>query len=427
MSTKFTEEQLLFKVLVDGVERIIPLSDLKPFLKGLDGRDGVDGKDGIDGKTGPAGKDGIDGKDGKDCECVNTVPKPPATGPVKLPKPWPEFKILDGALSGNFTRTRSLLLTNDGKSLVGLPYHGHDGKGNGIGLHVDLENDVASGYNFANRKGYMGSCLHSSGKQVAFPAYAMGYAVLDKDDKFEHIDWPYKLQLRSGAEAANGKIYSASFTSNPMIATLDLDTNKIIYKDSYVRDKEDGPRNQHHWGAVAGGGKVYLLPWWNDKVGMINMANDSAFELVGDPITGGHENRHAIGKFTHGVYHKSTGLIVSLPRQADTILLIDTKTDTHEEVPLPKGLVELLGQEFASKSFGCVVGPDDLVYSCPWGFPIQFRFDPVTKEVEWRDLTEDFAKTNWIKNGTGITTDARLIGDSIYFGSGAGSAIKMKF
>ena len=336
--------------------------------------------------------------------------------------PFPRFQLLEGPLGGNYIKSRSAFL-HDG-AVIGHPYKGDCGiimKGDSYELHE------ADG-------GFVGSTAMPDGMQVAFPAYNKGFLRMDARGvmSLNHI-YSNTPQIRSGAIGPGGYLYCPRYERKSAVHRYDHKGDKP--KGIRYNREETGAPFKGHWGSASGNGKAYLLPWKDTKIGVIRDENEvnqlEGYVLGGAKGRKWKSSQKWDSKFSHGVTVGDE--IICMPRHADTILIINTVSDTFEEIMLPDELIEAFKQY--EKSFACYLGPDGFVYSCMWGLPILFRIDPVTREITWKDYTEEVATTEWLRYakegavsvGTGISTEAVLVGNEAYHLPGAGKAFKLIF
>ena len=340
---------------------------------------------------------------------------------------WPKLEWLEGDVSGGYLKTRSLFLTDGGKKLTCLPYK------QGGGLEIDIAaGTIKKITDFP--VGYIGQTLVSNGKEVSNPAWAKGFSVYSPNtDSWQH-GIGHQWQVRSTAEGEEGVIYGPQFMpTSSKVLWLDTNTNKF----NVVMPPEDRKNYpfQGNWGAVSAKGRVFILPFASPYVGFIERGYKSRWaELKTHECLG---NGHPTHMYTHGRYHEASNLIVSLPRRSNAVLTINPDTLEVKEIPLPQELIDLFPQK--AKSFDCEVGPDGWVYSSPWAHPVMFRFNPITNEIDWKNMKEELkpARRPHQNPATdvditaapdGYFTAMRRIGNEIYYGvAGGGKGLKLVF
>ena len=340
---------------------------------------------------------------------------------------WPKLEWLEGDVSGSYLKTRSLFLTHGGKKITCLPYK----QGGG------LEIDIAAGTIEKITKfpvGYIGQTLVSNGKEVSNPAWAKGFSIYTPETGNWQHGIGHQWQVRGTAEGEEGVIYGPQFMGgSSKVLWLDTNTNKFNVMMP-PEDRKNYPF-QGNWGAVGAKGRVFILPFASPYVGFIEKGYKSRWEELKN-----HEclgNGHPTHMYTHGRYHEQSNLIVSLPRRSNAILTINPDTLEVKEIPLPQELIDLFPQK--AKSFDCEIGPDGWVYSSPWAHPVMFRFNPLTNEIDWRNMKEELkparrphqnpaTDVDIIAAPDGYFTAMRRVGNEIYYGvAGGGKGLKLVF
>tara|TARA_R110000850_G_C9996151_1_gene468186 strand:+ start:15889 stop:17115 length:1227 start_codon:yes stop_codon:yes gene_type:complete len=348
------------------------------------------------------------------------VTEPPIEPPVPVPHPFPTLKFFEDGWRGRFMWTRAMLETPEG-NVIGLPYRGRTRKDNEWDDYVgmEIEGDKADNRIF-ERGGYIGSLKTSTGLQVACssnPQAASGLAFYeDGDFTWDSQCWP---QSRSIAEGPNGDLYAITYTRDPKISKIDP-TTKAFSNLPYER----GPISSRipHWGAVgfkykSGQRGCFVLPWQGEKTGVIFPRSASMVGAAELPeiISGGRLN-----KFSHGV-DTHTDWVACIPREVDYVLMINKETYEQVEVPLPPGLLKLLGD--MPRSFGCFVEPGSgLVGNCPFGSGIYWRFNVEDRTFDWKDYSKQFEASGAKYGGTGVSSEALVIDNRVYLGPGEGAA-----
>ena len=340
---------------------------------------------------------------------------------------WPNLVWLDGDVSGSYLKTRSLFLTDGGKKLTCLPYK------QGGGLEIDIAAGTIKKIS-TFPVGYIGQTLVSNGKEVSNPAWAKGFSVYSPESNSWQHGIGHQWQVRGTAEGEEGVIYGPQFMGgSSKVLWLDTNTNKF----NVMMPPEDRVNYpfQGAWGAVSAKGRVFILPFASPYVGFIERGYKSRWEeLKGHQCLG---NGHPTHMYTHGRYHAESNLIVSLPRRSNAILTINPDTLEVKEIPLPQELINLFPQK--AKSFDCEIGPDGWVYSSPWAHPVMFRFNPLTNEIDWKNMKEELkparrphqnpaTDVDIIAAPDGYFTAMRRVGNEIYYGvAGGGKGLKLVF
>jgi hypothetical protein len=114
-------------------------------------------------------------------------------------------------------------------------------------------------------------------------------------------------------------------------------------------------------------------------------------------------------------------------------LVINCADDSYEEIDLPADYLAVANK---NKNFHGYLAPDGWLYSAFWADTTCFRINPNTYEIQWKDYSEEFMdgkdtieEGSGIMNiGTGFTTAAITVGDSVYLGlAGTSKAVKLEF
>ena len=330
--------------------------------------------------------------------------------PSPQPKPWPKLEVLGGLLGGDFTKTRSLSIDDEG-IIHALGYKVAKT------IITDTNTDT-SVFVDSDHHGFVGSIEASNGFTYHIPAYAKMFGRLDRSTGVQDFihEFAYTPQVRCGAEGANGILYMSRYTKSGGIRSYNPNTD-VWGSVPFERDPERTSWFNGHWGAASDkDNNVYMPPWMGTTTTKID-TNGIPRQLGGSPLMSGLVGA-ASQKYNGMVYDIGTHQMFSTPRAGNKILVINCSDDTQQEIPLPQALIDKFGS--AQKSFSCYLGPDGYVYSTAWGAPIIFRINVVTLEVEWKDYTEEFKLTEWRANGTGITTHAIVRGNNAYLGLGGG-------
>ena len=249
-------------------------------------------------------------------------------------------------------------------------------------------------------------------------------------------------QTRGGAEV-DGKIYSTSFSAYDIVRVVDISDDSIsnisyspdLGSDIYLSRPPEGDDiyYERYWGATAApNGKVYGTPYSAGQILVIDpvagtavqtgayLTGNSTLPQTGDTIDFNYDPFW--NKYSGGALSSVTGNIYAMPRQGNSILKIDTATDTVTEIPLPSVLIDAAAPLSKQKSFSTVEGPDGLIYSVPWYLEYLFWINPLTDEIGYHELTTEFDGS-----GSGYPsswfTYGETVGDSIYFSPGTATKV----
>lgn len=342
---------------------------------------------------------------------------------------WPSLKWLKGDLTGNYLKTRGLVLTENGKKIICPPYR------YGRPIEIDIEKETIE-FTSGLSTGFVGHTEVSNGKQVINPAYANGFSVYSNKKQTWVNNIGHKWQIRGTAEGEAGIIYGPQFVPPPTNKLVWLDTNTYEFGAVFgPSDREEYSFNGA-WGAVGAKGRVFVLPFSSPYVGFVEKGEKKNWVELKDTKCVGNGTNHTM--YTHGRYHEKSNLIVSLPRRSNAVLTINPDTLDVTEVPLPQELIDAYPS--GSKSFDCEIGPDGWVYSSPWQHPVIFRFNPVTNEFDWKQLVEELMPARRPhKNHVnldlrvaaapdGYFTAMKRVGNEIYYGTAGGpKGLKLVF
>ena len=249
-------------------------------------------------------------------------------------------------------------------------------------------------------------------------------------------------QTRGGAEV-DGKIYSTSFSAYDIVRVVDISDDSIsnisyspdLGSDIYLSRPPEGDDiyYERYWGATAApNGKVYGTPYSAGQILVIDpvagtavqtgayLTGNSTLPQTGDTIDFNYDPFW--NKYSGGALSSVTGNIYAMPRHGNSILKIDTATDTVTEIPLPSVLIDAAAPLSKQKSFSTVEGPDGLIYSVPWYLEYLFWINPLTDEIGYHELTTEFDGS-----GSGYPsswfTYGETVGDSIYFSPGTATKV----
>ena len=325
---------------------------------------------------------------------------------------WPKFKYLEGEISGNLTKTRTMGV-DDAGIIHSLGYKSD--------MHI--KTDIAAGTiekQAEGLKGFIGTVEASDGNTYYMPAYSSSIGILNK--KTGEITTVKKFnmtpQVRSGAEGANGIIYMPSYTSTLKIYTYDTKTGEV---DSFTPTKKGS--HGHIWGAAADKkGEVYMPPALNNYVAKIDKNGEFKY-LDGPRVTSGVSGFNV--KYVGATYVESLDKVFCLPRKGKKILIINCVDDTYEEIDLP---AEYLKVSNVNRNFHGYLAPDGWLYSAFWADTYCFRINPETYEIQWKSYEKEFENCGIQNRGTGYSTAAITIGDEVYLGlAGTTKAVKLEF
>ncbi len=325
---------------------------------------------------------------------------------------WPKFKYLEGEISGNLTKTRTMGVDDDG-IIHSLGYKSD--------MHI--KTDIAAGTierQAEGLKGFIGTVEASDGNVYYMPAYSSSIGILNR--KTGEITTEKKFnttpQVRSGAEGANGIIYMPSYTSTLKIYTYNIKTGEV---DSFTPTKKGS--HGHIWGAAADKkGEVYMPPALNNYVAKIDKNGEFKY-LDGPRVTSGVSGFNV--KYVGATYVESLDKVFCLPRKGSKILIINCADDTYEEVDLP---AEYLKVSNVNRNFHGYLAPDGWLYSAFWADTYCFRINPETYEIQWKSYEKEFENCGIQNRGTGYSTAAITIGDDVYLGlAGTTKAVKLEF
>ncbi len=325
---------------------------------------------------------------------------------------WPKFKYLEGEISGNLTKTRTMGV-DDAGIIHSLGYKSD--------MHI--KTDIAAGTiekQAEGLKGFIGTVEASDGNTYYMPAYSSSIGILNK--KTGEITTVKKFnmtpQVRSGAEGANGIIYMPSYTSTLKIYTYDTKTGEV---DSFTPTKKGS--HGHIWGAAADKkGEVYMPPALNNYVAKIDKNGEFKY-LDGPRVTSGVSGFNV--KYVGATYVESVDKVFCLPRKGSKILIINCVDDTYEEIDLPADYLKVSN---ANRNFHGYLAPDGWLYSAFWADTYCFRINPETYEIQWTSYEKEFENCGIQNRGTGYSTAAITIGDDVYLGlAGTTKAVKLEF
>jgi len=333
---------------------------------------------------------------------------------------WPKFKYLDGKIEGNLTKTRTLGL-DDFNVIHSLGYKSD--------YHITTDttqNNITRqevGY-----KGFIGNVHASDGYTYYLPAYSTSLGKLERSTGKITLENKFSIvpQVRSGAEGANGIIYMPSYTKTLKIYTYNTKTGEV----GLITPPQPGYYG-HVWGAAADkNGNVYMPPALSKKILKIDTQGEVSI-LQGGPVTSGVSGFDV--KYVGATYVESVNKVFCLPRCGKKILVINCADDSYEEIDLPADYLAVANK---NKNFHGYLAPDGWLYSAFWADTKCFRINPNTYEIQWKDYSEEFMdgkdtieEASGIMNiGTGFTTAAITVGDSVYFGlAGTSKAVKLEF
>lgn len=327
-------------------------------------------------------------------------------------KPWPKVRVCGGdELSGSYCRTRSLIVEPD--KITALPRHGDSD-----GYSVDLKTlEVTRERRRELGGGFIGSYAEpgEDGRQWAFPGdpAARHFLSYRKGEWFKVFPRDYSLQIRSGVVDGDNLI-CAVFDRGPRAWGVNLETGRAFDVPFSEDLKFHAERKRHLFkGCVAGWGQTYLLPWNSYTVGKVSKRLNQVIG-IGDIVSIGGTGE---GMYSSGVFVKELGKSFSLAHRGEGVLVIDHATDRVREIPMP----EIMRARFKhSVSYTTVLGPDGLIYGAPTRESLVPRFDPVTEEFDFLDISGDLERAGVKLEtvGYGYATDAKTVGNRIFYGAG---------
>lgn len=394
------------------------------FLEGVCDRHGVT-------KFGPLEEDLIYSiqKHKKPFEFVIETRDHVVPGPV--PKPWAEWVKLEGRIEGSNAKARAMV----------------EVKGVALGFRNDHNPTMRSAGKFANaavmeETGFYGQLRHSSGTWFVCPGRGTsrgskgGFAKVRTNGKIQYgfgKDPRNPLirlghQIRSVYEIDENRIGGYSFTgsSNQEFIEMDIHTGLTV---AYEGDDYEYRRQPLFWGSVGvPGGVGFLLPWSAERLGRVDPV-EKKWEFFGPLIPSSmNGNVYDPEHYQTGVYCERSGLIGCFPKYGRHLMIIDPKEDEEDAVSfvrMPDEIVEYCEKHGTSVCWGQYVGPDGLLYSVPNKAPFECRVDLTRKElttedIEFRRVDEVFAQAEMHPGGKGYGyfTEALVMGDEVYLGSG---------
>lgn len=346
--------------------------------------------------------------------------------PPTEPDPFPRIEVLYGKrMGGSQTKTRSLLYNRTTQCIDCLSRYADTS----VGAYIDvLEGNqfYATDYSSVGG-GFIGSLHHSNGKSYAFPAHANHFAVSEKDgtlSKFMPSQNP--RQLRGGCEVAEGLILCPRFKKDRTLYSLEPDTGyqaAVPYSNIDLFG-EQNTGSHWHWGAVSDRHSAFILPWDSRYVGFYDGdLNSDPLMFLPDLIVGRKGDTTWRALYSHGAYDPETKTACSIGRNSEHVLVCYFYTREIEQIPFPDDLIAALNG--AEPCFGQEFGPDGWLYGAPFGAPILIRFNPKTKEIQWKfieELTEGDINLHPNGKGNGWFTEVLRVDDSIYMGAGGSDA-----
>jgi len=250
--------------------------------------------------------------------------------------------------------------------------------------------------------------------------------------------------LRGGAESGGaiyGSVYSRNVTDHPIafISKFDiasvtksriniifgtLDSNGDEVRSGGIYDLRSNWQSElgstlkwmydSFFGATkAENGKIFLTPHGADRIVVVDPSSDDFVTVGSDYLTGNEPyylgsyngnlwSKHAYwNKYSGGTFSTLNKSIYCFPRHANSILKIDTLTNSAKEIPLPSALIvsDVSFNHDSSypvttnkmKSYSSVLGPNGWIYSVPYEIPFLFWINPQTDEIGFRDISTELS------------------------------------